>query len=293
MPDYRCVSPSGSDSNDGLSWNAPKLTIEAAVAALPNGGQVFLAPTGSRSAGGTPYTPATTITLNGHVIEGAGNPRQTLGTGAPTRGEVCIEHSFNGDLFNVNVGSIERCLLFSTGTYTGAAIKSVSGDAALGIQNSGYVYVRDVVISGSTGWERDIYIDGTGNTAAAGPGARSYYFDNVLLFGARTAGETVLLKRCIHLQMNACKIFPAPTATTQGVKITDVLSEDILFTNCWIETSELYTEAAGLGVAWVGGYITGPITCAAGSANNRFAPLNNPTFTNNGAVSNARKQLAT
>ena len=38
------MSPQGNDGNDGVSWATAKLTVSGALAALPAGGIVFLAP---------------------------------------------------------------------------------------------------------------------------------------------------------------------------------------------------------------------------------------------------------
>ena len=62
IPFFQNVATSGNDSNDGLSWANPKATIEGALAALPVGGLILLAP--------GDYSPTDTLVLNGHHLCG-------------------------------------------------------------------------------------------------------------------------------------------------------------------------------------------------------------------------------
>jgi len=96
---FQCVATSGNDNNDGLSWATPKLTVGAAVYALPNGGLIMLAP--------GQYPQTQTLVLNGHHLCGMG---QNAGSDNATVGIVCeflnaplIHFSHGGQLTNVGL----------------------------------------------------------------------------------------------------------------------------------------------------------------------------------------------
>ena len=96
---FQCVATSGNDNNDGLSWASPKLSVGAAVYALPNGGLIMLAP--------GQYPQTQTLVLNGHHLCGMG---QNAGSDNATVGIVCeflnaplIHFSHGGQLTNVGL----------------------------------------------------------------------------------------------------------------------------------------------------------------------------------------------
>lgn len=258
----------GDDDAHGGTPFAPKATIEAAVAALPDGGTVHVAP-GS-------YTPTGQITLAGHSIIGA----NALSAGAVAPSGVIVNHSFNGDLFEfASYGSTLRNLyLYNTGSFTGAAIKAVAGAS----DNIGFIRCENIVVTGTTSWEYDVYIDGS---AATGLGIRSTYFTNCVFFGASTQFQTVYVKDVVHCFFTACEVITAPSATTVGFYVDGNFSTDVYVTGCSI-AGKFYSAASGLLFT---GYIPSTIECGSGSARNIFmGDVHSATFTNNGAATNVR-----
>lgn len=263
----------GNDTADGRAWGSAKRSIEAAVAATPQGGVIFVAP-GS-------YSPTGTVALNGHRIIGFGFAQSGLASAA-----VVVRHTFDGDLFSHVAGSkgggLSNMLLNqeqkAVGNYTGAAIKATSTATDI----AGYHVYSELIITGAGGWERDVWLDGSAHAS----GVRSVFFRDCLFFGCYTVGETVVLNKPIHVFFTACDVVQAPAAVQQGVKITGAASEDVQWTGKVL--GDWSTEAAG-GGCWFFGRITGTITCQAGSANNKFhGAFSGGTYTNLGGSGNYR-----
>jgi hypothetical protein len=89
----------GNDVLSGLSWGAAKATLDAAVASLPNGGLIVVAP-GS-------YYPKATLVLNGHHIYGvgcsAGSPNAAVSINCGFASVPLIQFAHGGQLTNVGL----------------------------------------------------------------------------------------------------------------------------------------------------------------------------------------------
>ncbi len=264
----------GNDANDGLSWGTAKNEIGPAIAALPDGGTVYVAP-GS-------YSPASTIFLNGHAIVNAGAPHGGSGTNA----KVTVSHTFNGNLFEFASGGLSGAggtlrglYLDQGGDFTGAAIAATATASA---RVTG-IYLDDLRISGGVhGFTRDLDLDGSADDTAGGPGIRSVFVTNCLFFGCKTAGETVRLNRVVHAHFSNVNIIQAPeAAVTQGLKVLHVDSDDILWLGYVI--GNVSVAAAGGNAFWIGGPgISGSLTYETGSANCHAECRVSGTATNNG-----------
>lgn len=257
----------GDDLGDGLSLGSAKRTLQAAIDATPDGATLYVDPGF--------YDPTGTMTLDGHRIE-ATRPR-SLGTEAFT----VINHAFNGALFEITTSaSLKGVTLWQktggTGNgWTGAAIHAVNGASSA----LGYIHIDEVTVTGDNGWERDLDLDGSAYTS----GLRDVFVSNSLFFGCYNAGETIRLGKVINAYFTNCGVFPAPTGTTQGIKILGTGAGPIQFASCYV-LGNFVTEAAG-GVAFHG-HISGDITCAASSQYNVFDGIHVGTFTNNGSNNN-------
>lgn len=261
----------GNTANDGLSWGSAKKEIQQAIAALPNGGTILVAP-------GT-YRPTATLALSGHMIFCFGAP---FG-GLEVNKTVTIVHEFNGDLIDIQGGGgIAGAFLYQNGNFTGTAIKAVSTNAA----RTGNIYLRDLVISGTEGFTRDLDLDGSADSTAGGPGLRSVFIDSLQCFGCKTAGETVRLNRVLHASISGLHIVQAPeAAVTQGLKILHAESADILIDNFYC-LGNVSSQAAGSDSVLLRGSVTGSVTWESGSANNQFAGHLGGAYSNLGATSN-------
>ncbi len=97
IPFFQNVATSGNDSNDGLSWAKPKATIEGALAALPVGGLILLAP--------GDYNPTDTLVLNGHHLCGLCRSAGSTAAGAEIvcgfPGKPLISFAHGGQLTNI------------------------------------------------------------------------------------------------------------------------------------------------------------------------------------------------
>lgn len=253
----------GSDTNDGRSLGSPLKTLPAAVAQLPNGGPIGIAPASAT------YSLTAPLNLSGHSI-------QTLGR-APggTQGLAVIEHNFNGDMIvcGPNGAFLRNLLLYQDFVVpgrTGAALTATSSAS-----NGGEVIGENLVFSNNDGWERDLILDGS---AWATFGIRKCVFTNCQFFGARTAGETIKVTRGVHCKFIGGFIDPAPTVVNQGVKILDIGTTDVQFT-AFRTSGDFLSEAAG-GLIYEG-IVTGTVTCASSSAGNRFIGQMG-AFANNG-----------
>jgi hypothetical protein len=113
---FQNVATGGNDTNDGLSWATPKATIDAALAALPVGGLVLLAP-GS-------YSQKDTLVLNGHHLFGlcrsAGSRNAFVVIVCTFPDKPLISFAHGGQLTNVALS------VYSSNTGCGDAISCVS-----------------------------------------------------------------------------------------------------------------------------------------------------------------------
>ena len=284
LPDsYRMMSPPhgrvyiwvdadiGSDANDGRSYGTPLKTLAAAVAEMPNGGPIGLAPSTST------YSLTSSLNLAGHSI-------QTVGR-APsgTQGLAIIEHNFNGDMIvcGANGAMLRNLLLYQDFTVTGRTGAALTGTSSS--STGGEIVGENLIFSGGDGWERDLILDGS---AWVTFGIRKCVFINCEFFGCRTAGETIKITRGVHCKFIGGFLDQAPTAVNQGVKIFDVNTTDLQFTGFRV-LGDFYTEAGG-GLLYVG-IINGNITCAAGSDYNKFVVNQvSGTFTNSGLTHNVQ-----
>lgn len=260
---------SGSDVNDGLSWGTAKQTLAAAAAGMPNGGRIQL----NSAAGQYPLTAS--LDCGGLTIEGVSR--------APGRSAslAVISHKFDGDMMTYGAlgGALRNVLLYEDDAMarTGAAIAAASTAGQIG----GTILLENVIISGPPhGWERDMVLDGLAQPAF---GVRKVECRGVQFFGCRTAGETIVIRRGVHMKFTDGFVDQAPTAVTQGVRIEDPGSTDVMFSNFEV-LGDFYTEAAGQ-LVFVG-RVTGTITCAAGSENNVFVGVLGAAPVNNGGAGN-------
>lgn len=265
--------PASSDQNSGRTWARPRATIDSAIAALPNGGHIYVAP-GAYSPSG--------VALNGHMIEG-----MVFGGGADATRSVVIQHNFNGDLFPFVPGSqgggLRNLYLNNNGSLTGAAIRASSTAGT----PSGYMRFENLVITGGSGFSNDMVLDGGLNTS----GIRDIFCNNILFFGGQSASNTVVCNGLIHGYFASCDVVQAPSVLTQGVNLSNAAGgascEDVF----WIGKvlGNWFTQAngnGGSGGCVFLGRITGQITCDTGSQNNVFYGLQQGGFVNSGAVTN-------
>jgi hypothetical protein len=261
-----------SDKNGGYTWYEPFLTLDAAIASLPAGGTIYVAP--------GQYFPSTTIDLTSHLIEGA-----IFNGGTPP--SVVIQHNFNGDLFSFTPGSqgggLRNLYLNNNGTLTGAAIRAVSTAGA----SSGYMTFENLVVSGGSGFTNDMILDGAANTI----GIRDIFCNNILFFGCQSASNTVVCNGLIHGYFSSCDVVQAPSVLTQGVNLSNASGgascEDVFWTGKVL--GNWFSQAngnGGLGGCVFTGRITGSITCDTGSKGNVFYGLQQGGFTNNGDATN-------
>jgi len=292
------VSPDesdGNDANDGLSFRptpataftragGPKRTIGAAIAALPLGGVIFLTP--------GDYLQDEPLVLNGHHLVGQA-PRSLRNPTPPppqtATSEVTIFHRFDGPLIDFQGGGSLKGVTLSNANggdfKTGPAISSVATPSS----QRGHIYVEDVVITSTLGWERDVVLDGSADPE----GLRSTFFTNCQFFGATTSGETIVLNRCINSFWSNCEIIPAPldAAKRQGIKILNAGTEEVYLNSCFI-LGNLYSEASGTGgvtnqsIHVGNSRITHDVTFASGSAHNRVEATVGGSVTNDGAPTN-------
>lgn len=197
-------------------------------------------------------------------------------------GNAALYHNFNGNMFNlVGSAALKDLYLINNGSYTGAAIYHVTPTST----SIGFFQFERLVVTDFTsgrGWERDVYIDGT----AGSLGVRSIFFNNCQFFGAYTTGETVVIKKGVHVYASSCEIVQAPqTSVVCGVKISDNFSEDICFSGCSVDGTFI-SDAAQL--FYSGRIRQGrTITCNTGSDNNVFTgDVTRATFVNNGGKGN-------
>lgn len=256
----------GKDTNDGRSYGTPLKTVAAAVAALPNGGPIGLAPSVST------YSITSSLNLSGHSI-------QTVGR-APggNDGLAQLEHNFNGDMIvcGANGAFLRNLLLYQDSVVTGRTGAALTGTSS--VSNGGEIVGENLIFSGNDGWERDLILDGT---AWVGFGIRKCVFTNCQFFGCRTASETIKITRGVHCKFLGGFIDPAPTAVSQGIKIFDSGSTDVQFVGFRLD-GDFYTEAAG--DLLYAGMITGNVTCTAISANNRFVARVGGTVSDSGSA---------
>lgn len=273
-PHIRYVAPparGGSDGANGLTPHNPKATIEGAVAALPDGGVVYVAP-GS-------YTPAAGITLAGHSIFGVNSIHDDVDT---TGRGVKVNHSFDGDLFTMGgIGSsLSNMVLYNTGDFDGAAIKADAGAS----DSIGWIRGDNLIVTGDQSWEYDVFLDGSARVDSP-IGIRSTYFTNCVFFGGATQYKTVYLNNMVHCFFTACEVVSAPSATDVGFWVDGNDSQDVFLTGCSI-AGKLYSAAGGL--VFMGSVPTA-IECGSGSELNQFiGDVHRATFTNNGAATNFR-----
>lgn len=255
-PRVQYVAAHGSNSADGLSPGQAKREIQAAVAALPEGGVVMIDPGN--------YTPtvAGDLTLNGHWLKGRA-VAQSSGDATLDAdwARVTIFHNFNGDLITFTPGSrgggLENLLLNQNTTNTGAAIKGSSTAGSI----AGYYYLRNLIITGGSGFDNNIVMDGSAHAS----GIRSLFMENILSFGA-ASGDNIVLTRAIHAYLNSVDVVQSPASANQIFKVLDSVSEDIQITGKVLGDF----QTAAQGGLWFLGRITGTATMLTSAAKNKL-----------------------
>jgi hypothetical protein len=256
----------GNDSNDGRSYGTPLKTVAAAIAQMPNGGPIGLAPSAST------YSITAPLNLCGHTIESVGR--------APggSQGLAILEHNFNGDM--IACGScgafLRNLLLYQDFTVTGRTGAALTGTSSSSV--GGEIIGENLIFAGGDGWERALVLDGT---AWITFGIRKCVFTNCQFFGARTPGEAIKITRGVHCKFVGGFLDQAPAAgVNQGIRLLDVGTTDVQFIGFRI-LGDFYTEAGG-GVLYEG-IINGNIIFGGGSAyNSVVGTLIGGTVTNNG-----------
>lgn len=262
----------GSDSHDGKSWGTALATIGAALTGMPNGGKIWVA------ASADEYTVTSSLSIDGHSIEGV------CRVPGGTQSIALIRKNFNGDLldFGANGGHVKNIHLYANDTpQTGAAINAESSAS-----NGGDILFENVVVSGGVGFERNVVLDGS---AWVNFGIRKCVFDNCQFFGVRTAGESMVITRGVHIVFKGgfqdeARVTDGGFGTvSQGIRIIDVGTTGVEFLGFRL-IGTFYTEAGG-DLLYVG-QITGNVTCASGSDLNTFMGRIGGTFTNSGGTGN-------
>jgi hypothetical protein len=242
--------------------------------------QAALSEADGRTYGRAVYIPQGAYKITATLTVGEGV--SVFGPPLINSGSAALYHTFNGNLFNISEStSLSNLYLINNGAYTGAAIYHVTPDST---SRGFFTFDRIIVTDFTTdrGWERDVYIDGNNGSM----GVRSIFFHNCQFFGASTVGETVYVRKGVHVFFTNCEIVQSPQSSVVcGIKIVGTYSEDIYFSGCSID-GNISSDAVSL--VFNGRVRQGrTITCNAGSSNNVFAgDVHRATFTNNGERSN-------
>jgi len=224
IPFFQNVATSGNDSNDGLSWANPKATIEGALAALPVGGLILLAP--------GDYNPTDTLVLNGHHLCGlcrsAGSTEADAGIVCGFPGKPLISFAHGGQLTNIAlvVGDPKTGLDPITKEFVGwgDALYCVSPPFASVQGGSGSAFVPSVTPGGAgalvaTGIVQTI-IGGQPCTGFS-PGGGHIAVDNeVFAYSGFTAGVFTITARGVGGTSPAAHAVSSSTSANAGSPIS-------------------------------------------------------------------------
>lgn len=233
------------------------------------------------------YTIGSTIDASGCVL------MAQSGIPGSTSGEVTyLNHNFNGTFIQWTQpstttvgGGMKGIYLNNNSGKTGDCLKVL---AAASSSAMGRFFFEDITITGATGFDRCVNLDGS----AATNGVRQTFFRDCSFFGAETVGETVRLNKVVACHFSNCSIYQAPSAVVGGLKVVNAFSSDVYWYGGTI-AGTVDTAAAGNSVTTQAGLVVdasveGNITCQSGSARNRFYGHLAGTYTNSGDASNRR-----
>ena len=261
------VSQNGNDANDGLSWGSAKLTLAAALTAVPDGGTVQM--------GGGVFNSASQISaagLNGVKLLGAstGSSQQTGGTIIRYSGTATPAFQFSGAA-SLTIEGIK--FQYSSGSFTGTLVNlplcggvDLKRSSFMGFGVSTALYDLSINTSVAVDFDDCLFdraqygilgqaADGTG--FANGVGLKTCTFNNGLTAGAiRNPGQAWHIHGGTDFE---------PLANGKGAAIVQdvaTTAKGLSIDGCWMGdatdvTAWTWVQFKGQGLSVTGCYIHG------------------------------------